>query len=662
MHRYLAPVFTRAHRRCSSTTATRARDVSHRIASKPTQKLTSTTTTTRATSSSAPDDANTTAHVPTIHVPTLVRLCRSIASRGNAIIREVTKGGELGVKDKGGSANVAGEYVADAQTEADRRVEAMAIAELRAFCPTMQLVAEESFENASSIDVERADGRFADCDAAEEEDLMWSPKLQKSIEASRIAVYCDPLDGTNEYAAGEREAITILLGIAVDGVPVAGVIGQPFYKYGASDTLGRVVWGGTGVGVHGLDVAEDAVAPVLPPKGPHVVAVNRNIRENRQEPVLSALRSRVDVIISATGYHYLMLLERRAHSALLLRKASKKWDTCAGEALLRATGGVVTDTVGRRYNYSYNLDALPNLSGMAASLDVDMHGELTGIIRDVIKPLGDYPYDVVDPSIKMGILDGVDAPEGGWKAVTIDVGGCLIECSERVCDVYARIASELGMTHVTPDSAQKYFKEGFAKFRGDEGADAMRYYGDGKSFWRLVVAHVLTAGGQVSSIDDTAVEAMLDKLYEYYEQPSSWSIAHGAVDAIKRLRSCGVKVAVASNWDSRLPKLLDALNLTEHFDSIVVSAIVGAEKPSPQFFAKLLSDIDVPAANVLHVGDDAINDVSGARSAQIGAAVLWSPTPLNTNLRAYDFHELADAVLASNDAHRSHPRFFNVPS
>jgi len=625
--------------------------VTHRIASKPTL------TTTRATASDDVQGTNTTAM---IHVPTLVRLCRSIASRGNAIIREVTKGGELGVKDKGGSATTSGEYVADAQTEADRRVEAMAIAELRAFCPTMQLVAEESFENASSIDVGRADGGLADL-ANAEEDLMWSPKLQKPIEASRIAVYCDPLDGTNEYAAGEREAITILLGIAVDGVPVAGVIGQPFYKYGVSDTLGRVVWGGTGVGVHGLDVAEDAVAPVLPPKGPHVVAVNRNIRENRQEPVLTALRSRVDIIISATGYHYLMLLERRAHSALLLRKASKKWDTCAGEALLRATGGVVTDTVGRRYNYSYNLDALPNLSGMAASLDVDMHGELTGIIRDVIKPLGNYPYDIVDPSVKVGVLDGVDAPEGGWKAVTIDVGGCLIECSERVCDVYARIASELGMTHVTPDSAQKYFKEGFAKFRGDEGADAMRYYGDGKSFWRLVVAHVLTAGGQVS-IDDTTAETMLDKLYEYYERPTSWSIAHGAVDAIERLRSCGVKVAVASNWDSRLPKLLDVLGLTEHFDSIVVSAIVGAEKPSPDFFAKLLSDVDVPAANVLHVGDDAVNDVSGAKSARIGAAVLWAPTPIDTNLRAYDFHELADAVLASNDAHRSHPRFFGVSS
>ena len=35
----------------------------------------------------------------------------------------------------------------------------------------------------------------------------WPPHLLKRIEVSRIAVYVDPLDGTNEYASGEREAV-----------------------------------------------------------------------------------------------------------------------------------------------------------------------------------------------------------------------------------------------------------------------------------------------------------------------------------------------------------------------------------------------------------------------------------------------------------------------
>lgn len=602
--------------------------------------------------------------VTTIDVPSLVALCRTIARAGCEIIRDVTAGGELGARDKGGSANAAGEYVADAQTEADRRVEAMAMATLRKYAPSsLRVVAEESFENACAFDATAAlDLDAGGTEASAAERAEFAPDLRRPIDASRVALYCDPLDGTNEYAAGEREAITVLIGIAVDGVPRAGVIGQPFYNYGSGKPLGRVVWGGAGMGVRGLDIAENASAPPLPPHGKHVVAVNRNIRENRQAPVLETLRSSADIVISATGYHYLMLLERRAHSALLLRKASKKWDTCAGEALLRATGGIVTDTAGRRYDYSYNLDALPNLSGMVASLDVGLHCEMTAIIRDVIKPLGDYPYDVVDPSVRAGVLDGLATPEGGWRGVTVDAGGCLIEPSERVGDVYARHAAALGCAHVTNESASRLFKEAFGMYRGAEGADAMRYYGDGKSFWRRVVRHVLTEAN-ARPIDDAVVESMLNDLYAYYERPSSWNVALGAVDAITRLRRSGVRVALASNWDARLPSLLRALNLDAHFDAVVVSALEKCEKPDPKFFTALSNALDVDPRAIIHVGDDVRNDLRGAASAGFGAAILWSSTSIDGVLnRTNDFNELTDAVLHANRAHDVHRFYFHAPA
>ena len=377
--------------------------------------------------------------------------------------------------------------------------------------------------------------------------------------------------------------------------------------------------------------------------------------------MLEALGSRVDIVISATGFHYLMLLERRAHSALLLRKASKKWDTCAGEALLRATGGVVTDTVGRRYDYSYNLDALPNLSGMAASLDVDMHWEMTAIIQDVIEPLGRYPYDVDDPSIKRGVLDGVDVPAGGWRCLSVDVGGCLLEPSERVADVYARTALEVGCASVTPETASRDFKEAFAAFRGSDAADASRYYGDGKSFWRRVIAHVLTRGG-TDVIDDTTIDLAVDKLYLHYEHPSAWHIAHGAVDAARRLRRSGVRVVLASNWDSRLPTLLRTLGLDDEFDAIVFSADIGVEKPSEEFFHAVARAADVPAARCAHVGDAPVADVAGARSAGFGVAVRWSPHPTDDDEpTAHDFNQLADAVLSANRTLDARLSRFRVP-
>ena len=117
------------------------------------------------------------------------------------------------------------------------------------YAPELRLVAEESFENASSIEgVDfgelAVDFEYAAATGDAEEDEGFAPELRRPIALDRVAVYCDPLDGTNEYAAGEREAITVLLGIAVDGTPRAGVIGQPFHNYGKKDRrLGRVVWG-----------------------------------------------------------------------------------------------------------------------------------------------------------------------------------------------------------------------------------------------------------------------------------------------------------------------------------------------------------------------------------------------------------------------------------
>jgi 3'(2'), 5'-bisphosphate nucleotidase len=95
-------------------------------------------------------------------------------------------------------------------------------------------------------------------------------------------------------AEGEREAVTSLFGVAVDGTPVAGIIGQPFHGLGRvpEAELGRTVWGGRGVGVVGLGEVEytperprvDATNP-----DPPVVCVNRITRENRQEAVMVGL-------------------------------------------------------------------------------------------------------------------------------------------------------------------------------------------------------------------------------------------------------------------------------------------------------------------------------------------------------------------------------------
>merc|ERR1712113_673877 len=52
--------------------------------------------------------------------------------------------------------------------------------------------------------------------------------LGGDIEQDRIVVWIDPLDATQEYTEGLTQYVTVMVGIAVDGRALGGVIYKPF--------------------------------------------------------------------------------------------------------------------------------------------------------------------------------------------------------------------------------------------------------------------------------------------------------------------------------------------------------------------------------------------------------------------------------------------------
>ena len=115
------------------------------------------------------------------------------------------------------------------------------------------------------------------------------------------------------------------------------------------------------------------------------------------------------------------------------------------------------------------------------------------------------------------------------------------------------------------------------------------------------------------------------ELFDRFARPEAWEVAPGTRPMLAELKRRGLKLAVISNWDQRLPVLLERLELAESFDTFAISAIVGAEKPHPRIFETALAALGVEAENALHVGDSRRDDVEGAQG--IGMQALWlSPT------------------------------------
>ncbi|MFE2045109.1 HAD family hydrolase [Streptomyces sp. NPDC059477] len=122
--------------------------------------------------------------------------------------------------------------------------------------------------------------------------------------------------------------------------------------------------------------------------------------------------------------------------------------------------------------------------------------------------------------------------------------------------------------------------------------------------------------------------------------------------ALTALRGLGARVIIAGNQTIRAAELLRGLNLPA--DLIVTSGELGAAKPAPDFFERLLTAAGIDAATALYVGDHPANDIGPAKAAGLQAAHLrrgpwghlWADTPAAAEA---DYHvdslgELTDIV------------------
>lgn len=222
-----------------------------------------------------------------------------------------------------------------------------------------------------------------------------------------------------------------------------------------------------------------------------------------------------------------------------------------------------------------------------------------------------------------------------YRALLLDVGGTLLTTAQPVVDTYLALAH----AHGAPPSGSREeaaarlkaaFKAQCAAARAD---GRPRYTGGGALFWGPVVA-------AATRCDD---EALLHAALRHYEAPSAWIVAPGAQAALARLRAAGVKLSVASNWDTRLRPLLERLGLSACFDALAVSAELECDKPDARFFHRTLGLLgDLQPHEALHVGDSAEEDVAGARGAGLDA--------LHWGVEVSDMAAVADVVLAGRTA------------
>ncbi|KAM6450454.1 Golgi-resident adenosine 3',5'-bisphosphate 3'-phosphatase [Liasis olivaceus] len=275
-------------------------------------------------------------------------LAASVAAavRGGAEVRRVREGNALHARAKGKTREGAEEKMTSGDLLSNRKMYFL----LKAAFPDVQINTEEQ--------VDEDDQELVSWDRTIPEDIerQIQPKL---VHAESVTVWIDPLDATQEYTENLPQYVTTMVCAAVDGKPVIGVIHKPFSGY----TAWAMVNGGSNIKPRS---SYNEQTPTI--------IVSRS-HEGQVRQVASQSFGNKTVIIKAggAGYKVLSLLnvpEANQEKADVYIHVTyiKKWDICAGNAVLKALGGQMTTLAGEEISY---IGSNGNEGGLIASIKMN---------------------------------------------------------------------------------------------------------------------------------------------------------------------------------------------------------------------------------------------------------------------------------------------------
>jgi putative hydrolase of the HAD superfamily len=178
-----------------------------------------------------------------------------------------------------------------------------------------------------------------------------------------------------------------------------------------------------------------------------------------------------------------------------------------------------------------------------------------------------------------------------YPSVLLDVGDTLIGPRVSYGAVYAAALAEVGVDR-PPETFERALQATWREFdaRIPPGVDRYRSFDGGEvEYWRRFAVRAVERAID-GEADPALIERALPALLDAFTTTDAWVVYPEVETTLTALRDAGARLCVVSNWDSRLPALLERIGSA--------------------------------AGDAIHVGDRADLDLAGAHAAGIDGIVV----------------------------------------
>jgi len=194
------------------------------------------------------------------------------------------------------------------------------------------------------------------------------PSTEEMLDAKRVWLV-DPIDGTKDFIRG-GDGFAVMIGLAIDGVPVLGVVYQP--------TLGRMFFATPDGGSHALngDTLEPLAVSAVAIAGDARLVASASHRSADIDRVKAELGIANELNVGSVGVKLCLIASGSRDLYVNPAAKTKAWDTCAPEAILVGAGGRLSDLFGGPIDYRTELNHRRGLVGSNGHVHAEVIAKL----------------------------------------------------------------------------------------------------------------------------------------------------------------------------------------------------------------------------------------------------------------------------------------------